>query len=54
MGERLYRTTGVIIKRLDVGEADRVLTILTPMGKINANAGVFAKRRAVWQDISSC
>ncbi|NBU63507.1 MAG: DNA repair protein RecO [Chloroflexia bacterium] len=38
MGERLYRTTGVIIKRLDVGEADRVLTILTPLGKINANA----------------
>lgn len=38
MGERLYRTTGIIIKRLDVGEADRVLTILTPAGKISANA----------------
>ena len=38
MGERLYRTTGVIIKRIDVGEADRVLTILTPVGKISANA----------------
>ncbi len=38
MGERLYRTSGVIIKRFDVGEADRVLTILTPFGKISANA----------------
>lgn len=38
MGERLYRTSGVIIKRSDVGEADRVLTIITPAGKIVASA----------------
>ena len=38
MGERLYRSQGVIIKRVDVGEADRVLTILTPDGKIEATA----------------
>jgi DNA repair protein RecO (recombination protein O) len=38
MGERLYRTTGIIIKRNDVGEADRVLTIITPTGKIVASA----------------
>ena len=38
MGERLYRTTGIIIKRTDVGEADRVLTIMTPAGKVVASA----------------
>lgn len=38
MGERLYRTQGVIIKRQDVGEADRIVTILTPQGKIEATA----------------
>lgn len=38
MGERLYRTTGIIIKRSDVGEADRVLTIMTPAGKLVASA----------------
>jgi DNA repair protein RecO (recombination protein O) len=38
MGERLYRSQGVIIKRIDVGEADRVVTILTPQGKIEATA----------------
>lgn len=38
MGERLYRSQGVIIKRIDVGEADRIVTILTPDGKIEASA----------------
>lgn len=38
MGERLYRSQGVIIKRIDVGEADRIVTILTPQGKIEATA----------------
>jgi DNA repair protein RecO (recombination protein O) len=38
MGERLYRSQGVIIKRMDVGEADRVVTILTPHRKIEATA----------------
>lgn len=38
MGERLYRTEGIIIKRIDVGEADRVLTIITPHGKMVASA----------------
>lgn len=38
MGERLYRSQGVIIKRIDVGEADRIVTILTPHGKIEATA----------------
>ncbi len=33
MRDRVYRTEAVIIRRSDVGEADRVLTILTPLGK---------------------
>jgi DNA repair protein RecO (recombination protein O) len=38
MGERLYRCEGLILKRIDVGEADRIVTILTPNGKIIATA----------------
>lgn len=38
MGERLYRTEGIIIKRNDVGEADRMLTLMTPHGKVIASA----------------
>ncbi|MFM2309741.1 MAG: hypothetical protein RLY87_1863 [Chloroflexota bacterium] len=38
MGERLYRCEGIILKRVDVGEADRIVTILTPQGKIMATA----------------
>src|SRR5215212_8873914 len=33
MRERVYRTEAVIIRRGDMGEADRVLTLITPMGK---------------------
>ena len=33
MRERVYRTEAVIIRRSDFGEADRLLTILTPRGK---------------------
>lgn len=32
--ERLYRTEGIVIRRRDQGEADRVLTLCTPLGKI--------------------
>ncbi len=32
--ERLYRTEGIVIHRRDQGEADRVLTLCTPLGKI--------------------
>ncbi len=31
---RLYRTEGIIIRRRDQGEADRVLTLCTPSGKV--------------------
>ena len=33
MRERVYRTEAVIIRRSDFGEADRVLTLITPHGK---------------------
>ena len=36
--ERLYRTEGIVIRRRDQGEADRVLTLCTPLGKIEAIA----------------
>src|SRR5690349_10635964 len=33
MRERVYRTEAVIIRRADFGEADRLLTLITPQGK---------------------
>lgn len=33
MRERVYRTEAVIIRRSDFGEADRLLTLITPHGK---------------------
>lgn len=33
MGERVYRTEAVILRRSEIGEADRLLTIMTPHGK---------------------
>ena len=33
MRDRIYRTEAVIIRRSDFGEADRLLTLITPMGK---------------------
>lgn len=39
MRERLYRVTGIVLKRSDVGEADRLLTLLTAeRGKFRAVA----------------
>jgi DNA repair protein RecO (recombination protein O) len=32
--ERLYRTEGIVMRRRNQGEADRVLTLCTPLGKI--------------------
>lgn len=32
--DRLYRTEGIVVRRRDQGEADRVLTLCTPQGKI--------------------
>src|SRR5919205_4390743 len=33
MRERIYRTEAVILRRSDFGEADRLLTLITPLGK---------------------
>jgi len=35
---RLYRVEGIVIRRRDQGEADRILTLCTPEGKIEVNA----------------
>ena len=35
---RLYRTEGIVIRRRDQGEADRVLTLCTPTGKTDVIA----------------
>lgn len=36
--ERLYRTEAIILRRGDIGEADRLLTIYTPRGKLRVAA----------------
>jgi DNA repair protein RecO (recombination protein O) len=36
--ERLYRTEGIVVRRRDQGEADRVLTLCTPLGKLDVIA----------------
>ncbi len=39
MRDRLYRVEAIILKRMDFGEADRLLTLLTPnLGKVRAIA----------------
>lgn len=35
---RLYRTEGIVMRRRDQGEADRVLTLCTPSGKVDVLA----------------
>jgi DNA repair protein RecO (recombination protein O) len=44
--ERLYRTAGIVIRRRDQGEADRVLTLCTPQGKIEVIAKGVRKVRS--------
>ena len=36
--ERLYRTEAIVLRQRDYGEADRILTLLTPKGKLSALA----------------
>ena len=36
--ERLYRTEGIVMRRRNQGEADRILTLCTPLGKIDVSA----------------
>jgi len=35
---RVYRREGIVLREVDYGEADRILTILTPAGKVSALA----------------
>jgi len=44
--ERLYRTEGIVIRRREQGEADRVLTLCTPLGKIEVIAKGARKLRS--------
>ncbi len=44
--ERLYRTEGIVIRRRSQGEADRVLTLCTPLGKIEVIAKGARKLRS--------
>lgn len=41
-----YKTTGIILRRRDYGEADRIFTILTPEGKVSAIAKGVRRIRA--------
>ena len=36
--ERLYRTEGIVVRRRNQGEADRVLTLCAPLGKLDVVA----------------
>jgi DNA repair protein RecO (recombination protein O) len=36
--QRLYRTEAIVVRRRDQGEADRVLTLCTPLGKLSVIA----------------
>lgn len=36
--ERVYRTEAIVLREMDYGEADRILTLLTPKGKLSAMA----------------
>ncbi len=39
LSERIYRTEGIVLRQLELGEADRILTLYTPQyGKLRAMA----------------
>ncbi len=38
MPPRIYRLEAIVLKEMDYGEADRILTLLTPTGKVTALA----------------
>ena len=44
--KRLYRSEGIVIRRRNQGEADRVLTLCTPLGKIEVIAKGARKLRS--------
>jgi DNA repair protein RecO (recombination protein O) len=55
--DRLYRVEGVVVRRREQGEADRVLTLCTPAGKIDLiakGARKLASRKAGHIELFSC
>ena len=55
--ERLYRTRGIVMRRRNQGEADRVLTLCTPLGKIAViakGARKLRSRKAGHIELFSC
>jgi DNA repair protein RecO (recombination protein O) len=46
VSERLYRTEGIVMRRRSQGEADRILALCTPQGKIEVNAKGARKLRS--------
>src|SRR5215468_7426623 len=45
--ERTYRTEAIVLRRKDIGEADRILTLFTPqLGKVRAVAKGIRKPRS--------
>lgn len=44
--ERLYQTEAIVVRRRDQGEADRVLTLCTPLGKLSVIAKGVRKVRS--------
>ena len=55
--ERLYRTRGIVMRRRNQGEADRVLTLCTPLGKIEViakGARKMRSRKAGHVELFSC
>jgi len=45
-GKRLYHTEAIVVRRRDQGEADRVLTLCTPQGKLSVIAKGVRKVRS--------
>ena len=53
--ERLYQTDAIILRRIDLNEADRILTIYTPLrGKFNVIAKGSRRPSSRWVHTSSC
>jgi recombinational DNA repair protein (RecF pathway) len=47
---RLYRVRGIVLRRLDLGEADRIITVFTSeRGKLRIVAKGSGVRRARWR-----
>ena len=47
---RLYKTEGIVLRSMDLGEADRVLTVLTPrLGKLRVIAKGIRSHARGWE-----